>query len=155
MSLSCCRRAAAFWLPRGNLVLFACRCYLSDVGAATWGAVYSEGCRAGCRVDAGPEVVSWQLLEPQLLFILVNYQDYQFAGTLMLEARCSACIPALVRGLIMQLIWSWLSRLCRAIHPQCRSPNCVHEQTCFTQPHKPWFFSCHSRCPWKARDHTS
>lgn len=45
-------------------------------------------------MDAGPEVVSWQLLEPQLLFILVNYQDYQFAGTLMLEARCSACIPA-------------------------------------------------------------
>ena len=38
-------------------------------------------------MEAGPEVLSWQLLEPQLLFILVNYQDYQFAGTLMLEAR--------------------------------------------------------------------
>ena len=100
--------------PSGNVVLF-CECYLCDFRAACWGALYSEGCGVGCRVDAGPEVVSWQLLEPQLLFILVNYQNYQFAGTLMLEARCSAHMPAVTKKIIMQLIWSWHSCVCRAV----------------------------------------
>lgn len=57
---------------------------LPNVHAIIW---ILRGVLLGRRMEAGPEVLSWQLLEPQLLFILVNYQDYQFAGTLMLEAR--------------------------------------------------------------------
>jgi hypothetical protein len=61
-----------------------CLLILPNVHAIIW---ILRGVLLGCRMEAGPEVLSWQLLEPQLLFILVNYQDYQFAGTLMLEAR--------------------------------------------------------------------
>ena len=62
-------------------------CSSSPMCTPSFGYWILRGVLLGRRMEAGPEVLSWQLLEPQLLFILVNYQDYQFAGTLMLEAR--------------------------------------------------------------------
>lgn len=43
-------------------------------------------CCAVCRDgDAPPEVLSWQLMDGQLMHVSLLYRNCEFAGTLMLE----------------------------------------------------------------------